>query len=1460
MKGSLVLGQVSRINATDLEISLPNNLVGHVSIAAISEQLTKRLQLALDNINDEDSSDEAEIDLDSIFAIGQYLRVYVLSTADEAASGKGKRKIELSLRPAEANTGLEADDVLEHGTVMASVVSVEDHGCVMDLGLSGLGGFLPRGEIDSSVTEDRLQPGAVFLAKVTGRRGKTAQLTLNQKKLSEVKQVPEAKTINTFLPGTTVDLLVSNVDRRGIAGKVLGHLDATADLIHSGLGPLDTDLESTYKVSSRVKARVICNFPTSKDPKLGVSLLPHITALAPKLTDGKYGKAPLQVLPISSTVEKCKVTHVENDVGLFLSLGTGGLKGFAHISRVKDGKIDALYSSSGPFQVDSTHKGRIIGFNPVDGLFQVSLQKSVLEQQYIRLDDVPIGAVVNGEIEKIVIGEEGISGLVIKVAEGVTSYVAEKHFSDIRLQHPEKKFREGLKVKARVLSVDLARRRMKLTMKKTLVNSEAPVIKSYDDVKIGLQVPGTIVKVQQQGAHIQFYGALKGYLPTSEMSEAYIKDPTEHFRAGQVVSVHVLDVDADRDRLIVSCKDPAAFGLEKQNALKALKIGDSVSAKVTQKTEDQVLVELENSGLKATLPVGHLTDKSQSKTQHALKRINVGQTISNLMVLDKDNDKRAIVLTQKPSLITAAQEGKLLSTFEDCEPGKIAHGFVKNITQTAVFVQFGGSLRALLPKARLPSKDQSKTDFGMHVWQSIEVKVISTIPDLRRVLVAPANGSDEDETKPKGTKEAAPAPSDGLEMGSIAKARITAVKKTQLNVQLLKSETQGRVDVSQVFDTWDGIADVSEPLAKFSKDQKIDVRVIGVHEARDHRFLPLSHRTGHSVLELTAKPSALKGDDYTPLSIQNIRVGDSHTVFVNNNSSPQFLWVTLSPSVRGRISAMDVSDDLTLLSDLEGNFPLGTALKAKVIAVDASNNRLDLSCRSSGSAEKFDWKSLKKNMVLPGRITKVNERQALVKISDSIAGPIHLPDMVDNFDDVNTANYIKGEVVRVSIVEVDASNKRLRLSTRPSRIMSSTLPVVDKEISSISDVAAGDIVRGFVKNVADNGLFVLLGGQATARVKISNLSDKYLKEWKDHFQVDQLVKGRIITVDTATSTIELSLKASTLDDGYVPPISYDSLRKDQIVTGKIRKVEEFGAFIVIDDSANVSGLCHRSQMAERPISDATKLYKEGDKVKARILEIDAKKRKISLGLKPSFFEDEDTDMDSDDAGAALNSDGEDSDEDVEMENGGAAVKFIGLDDDDSEEDDEDDDDDDDEEEDESDDDVAAKKTNGLGAGKKSAWTDDPFADDKASEDEAASAKDSKKSKKKAEPDVDRTAQLDTNGPQTSSDYERLLLGQPDSSELWIAYMAFQMQVSDLSEARKVAKRAIKAINIREEAEKLNVWIAYLNLEVAYGSKHTVEEVFKEACQYNDEQEVHERLASIYIQSEKLKVRAPLTTL
>lgn len=139
-------------------------------------------------------------------------------------------------------------------------------------------------------------------------------------------------------------------------------------------------------------------------------------------------------------------------------------------------------------------------------------------------------------------------------------------------------------------------------------------------------------------------------------------------------------------------------------------------------------------------------------------------------------------------------------------------------------------------------------------------------------------------------------------------------------------------------------------------------------------------------------------------------------------------------------------------------------------------------------------------------------------------------------------------------------------------------------------------------------------------------------------------------------------------------------------------------------------------------------------------------------------------------------------------------------------------------------------------------------------DDDAEEKPKKKKNKKSKIKQDLTGDLATREPQSVADYERLLLGEPNNSLLWIQYLAFQLQLSEVEKAREIAERALKTIAIREEKEKLNVWIAILNMENAYGNDESLEETFKRACQYNDAQDVHEKLASIYIQSGKTEVR------
>ena len=1480
----MVLGQVSQINRYDIALALPNNLTGYVPLTAISDTLTKKIEhLVAEDGADEGEADEKEIDIKSLFSLGQYFRAYVTSTKNDTASGgKGKKRIELSINPRQANLGLKKVDLVVNSMVQATVSSIEDHGLIMNLSLEdkSIKGFMSSKEVGHYVEFSKIGEGAVYLCLITGlsSNGNIIKLSADPQKAGNVKKsnfVTDAPTIDSFLPGTAVELLIAEVTASGITGKVMGVLDVTADLVHSGATASGKDLMKRYITGGKTKARIICTFPSTDERKLGVSLLDHVVSLISKRTAPDSQKEtflPTQTLPLSTIKQEVVVTKVEQGVGLFVDVGVKGVQGFVHISRIADGKTETISESSGKHQLGSVHRGRIVGYNPMDGLFLVSLEQKIIDQPFLCLEDVRVGQTLQGTVEKLVIKSTGVSGILVNIADGITGLVPEIHFSDVHLQHPEKRFKEGTKVNVRVLSVDLERRQLRITLKKTLVNSDAAIWDSYEDVVPGLLAPGTIVSILSSGAIVQFYGPVRAFLPVSEMSESYIQDPKQHFRIGQVVNVHIVSVNPSEERMTVSCKDPSVFGASQQEALSKLGPGDVVTGIVSEKTSDEIIVELEGSGLKASLPIEHLADGSAQKSSSLAKKIRISQTLKELLVLSKQESRRLIRLTSKPSLLKAAKTGKLLKAIEYVTEGAEVSGFVNNVTTTGVFVRFFSDLTGLLLKAHLPEEATQLPEFGMRRNQSLTMTVLSVDYSQQRFLLTmkslPMKGTEigaarasymvPDRALVNPVDEVSTTVDDFV-LGKMTKARVVSVKGTQLNVQL-SDGVQGRIDVSEVFDSWEDIEDQRHPLKKFSPKQVLPVRVMGMHDSRNHRFLPITNRNKNLVYELSAKPSCQTPADLDILTLDKVKINTMYPVYVNNVAE-DCLWVNLSPNVRGRIRAMDVSDDVSLLEDLATNFPVGSVLKARVSKVDVPNNRLDLSARSGSSWSPLTFSDLSLGMVLPGRVTKVTERHIMVQLSEALSGPIYLVDMADDYEAADPNKYQKNQTIRVCISDLDIPNKRMNLSVRPSKVLSSSLPVSDPEITSISQLQVNDIYRGFVKNVADVGLFVSLSSNVTAFVRVSDLSDSFIKDWKSSFQVDQLVKGKIIAVDPLLNHVQMSLKGSVVAKDYKASLTFSDIAVGQTVTGKIRKVEDYGVFIVVDESDNVSGLCHRSQMADQKVLEVKKLYDEGDAVQAMVLKIDLDKRRISFGLKASFFKNpSEGDESSDDdmyamngvqlteAGAEDNTEDDTEDEDdggLELDN----IRDISspFDEDNGDR-------------------VEIGETNmqvfkesrgvqGLDTGGFD-WTggmNDP--DDKGtqSENDFEESQSKKKRRRKAEIKVDKTGDLDAKGPQSVADFERLLLGQPNSSYLWLSYMAFVLELNETPKARGIAERAIQSINIREEAEKMNVWVALLNLENTYGSDESVEEVFQRACQYNDSQEIHERLGSIYIQSGKNNV-------
>ena len=128
-----------------------------------------------------------------------------------------------------------------------------------------------------------------------------------------------------------------------------------------------------------------------------------------------------------------------------------------------------------------------------------------------------------------------------------------------------------------------------------------------------------------------------------------------------------------------------------------------------------------------------------------------------------------------------------------------------------------------------------------------------------------------------------------------------------------------------------------------------------------------------------------------------------------------------------------------------------------------------------------------------GRVTRHSSNHALVKVNAHIGGILHPTNLSDDYDTASALPSVDS-VLRAAIVGMDKSKNQLVLSTRHSRMYPEKhKPVVDKEISTMTDLHVGQTLRGYIKSITDHGLFVTLGTDIDARVQIKELFDDVRK-------------------------------------------------------------------------------------------------------------------------------------------------------------------------------------------------------------------------------------------------------------------------------------------------------------------------------------------------------------------------------
>ncbi|OHD13828.1 MAG: hypothetical protein A2086_07540 [Spirochaetes bacterium GWD1_27_9] len=166
------------------------------------------------------------------------------------------------------------------------------------------------------------------------------------------------------------------------------------------------------------------------------------------------------------------------------------------------------------------------------------------------------------------------------------------------------------------------------------------------------------------------------------------------------------------------------------------------------------------------------------------------------------------------------------------------------------------------------------------------------------------------------------------------------------------------------------------------------------------------------------------------------------------------------------------------------------------------------------------------------------------------------------------------------------------------------------KLKFLEDKKEGDIVTGVVKNIADFGAFVDLGG-IEALLHIKDISWLKVEKVEDYVKIGDKLNVKILLVDKTKGKVSVGLKQTQEEPWDLFLKKYNI---DDVVTGTVTSLATYGAFIRIIDG--VEGLLHISDMSwTKNIKNPSELVKKGQQVEVKIVNIDKEGKKINLSLK-----------------------------------------------------------------------------------------------------------------------------------------------------------------------------------------------------------------------------------------------------
>ncbi len=291
---------------------------------------------------------------------------------------------------------------------------------------------------------------------------------------------------------------------------------------------------------------------------------------------------------------------------------------------------------------------------------------------------------------------------------------------------------------------------------------------------------------------------------------------------------------------------------------------------------------------------------------------------------------------------------------------------------------------------------------------------------------------------------------------------------------------------------------------------------------------------------------------------------------------------------------------------------VGDEIDVKVLKFDRERNRVSLGLKQLGADPWVDIaRRYPEGTRIFGKVTNIADYGCFVEIEEGVEGLVHVSEMDWTNKNIHPTKVVQlGDEIEVMVLDIDEERRRISLGIKQC--------TANPWEEFAAAYKKGDHVTGKIKSITDFGVFVGLDGGIDGLVHLSDLSwndtgDDAIRKFKKSEELETVV----LSVDAERERISLGVKQLDKDPFSAFLATYP---KGSIVEGEVAEVDAKGAVIQLMDG--VEGNLRASELSRDRVEDARTVLKVGERIEAKFIGVDRKKRTISLSVKAKESDEE----------------------------------------------------------------------------------------------------------------------------------------------------------------------------------------------------------------------------------------------